>query len=299
VTTLRIATRGSTLALVQARLVEAALLRLGVAAELVPVVSAGDVRAPGTTPGEGVFVTALEAALLAGEADLAVHSAKDMPLVAEPDLVVAAYPERADPRDALIGGSLAGAAPGARVGTDSLRRAGFLLRLRPDLRHQPLHGNVDTRLRKLDAGETDLLVLAAAGLDRLGLSGRIAARFSPQEVTPAGGQGALAVQARRSDRRVRGLLAALDRPDIRLAVDAERAVLEATGGTCRSPVGALARVAGESVELLAAAVMPDGTHHHLVVLSGALGEAPGLAARAGRELLERVPLGSVGSEPGL
>ena len=292
-TTLRIATRGSALALIQARLVEAALLRLGVAVELVPVVSAGDVRAPDTTPGEGVFVTALERALLAGEADLAVHSAKDMPLVAEPDLVVAAYPERADPRDALVGGSLAGAAARARVGTDSLRRAGFLLRLRPDLRHQPLHGNVDTRLGKLDAGETDLLVLAAAGLDRLGLAERIAARFSPGDVTPAGGQGALAIQARRSDRRVRGLLAALDRPDVRVAVDAERAVLEATGGTCRSPVGALARVDGGSVELVAAAVLPDGTRHHLLVLTGALGEAPRLAARAGRELLERVPLAAL------
>lgn len=287
---LRIATRGSALALIQARLVEAALRRLGVEVELVPVVSAGDVRAPGTTPGEGVFVTALESALLAGEADLAVHSAKDMPLVAEPDLVVAAYPERADPRDALVGAALAEAPAGARVGTDSWRRAGFLLRLRPDLRHQPLHGNVDTRLRKLDAGETDLLVLAAAGLDRLGRQDRIAQRFDPRELAPAGGQGALAVQARRADQRVRGLLAALDRPDVRLAVDAERAVLEATGGTCRSPVGALARVAGEEVELLAAAVTPDGRQHHLVVLSGALGEAPRLAAQAGRELLVNVPL---------
>jgi len=274
--------------------VEAALRRLGVAVELVPVVSAGDARAPGTAPGEGVFVTALEQALLAGEADLAVHSAKDMPLVAEPQLVVAAYPARADPRDALVGSSLADAPAGARVGTDSLRRGGFLLRLRPDLRHHPLHGNVDTRLRKLDAGETDLLVLAAAGLDRLGRAERIAQRFAPSDVMPAGGQGALAVQARRSDRRVRGLLAALDRPDVRLAVEAERFVLEATGGTCRSPVGALARVDGDSVEVQAAAVLPDGTHYHRVVLRGALGEAPGLAAEAGRQLLVHVPL-----EPGL
>ena len=290
---LRIATRGSQLAMIQTRLVAARLQALGVEVELVPVVSQGDLRPPGTAPGEGVFVAALEQALLAGEADLAVHSAKDMPLVAEPDLVVAAYPERADPRDALVGTTLADAVAGARVGTDSLRRAGFLLRLRPDLRHQPLHGNVDTRLRKLDAGEADLLVLAAAGLDRLGRADRVATRFAPEEVTPAGGQGALAVQARRSDRRVRELLAALDRPDLRLEVDAERAVLEATGGTCRSPVGALARASGGSVELLAAAVMPDGTHHHLVLLSGAWGEAPRLAARAGRELLERVPLGGL------
>ena len=287
---LRIATRGSALALIQARLVETALRRLRLEVELVPVVSAGDVRAAGTAPGEGVFVRALESALLAGEADLAVHSAKDMPLEAEPELVVAAYPERADPRDALVGATLASAGAGARIGTDSWRRAGFLLRLRPDLRHHPLHGNVDTRLRKLDAGETDLLVLASAGLDRLGRGDRIAQRLSAEEVTPAGGQGALAVQARRGDRRVRQLLAALDRPDVRLAVDTEREVLEATGGTCRSPVGALAQVAGEEVQVLAAAVTADGATYHSVVLRGALGEAPRLAAEAGQELLAHVPL---------
>jgi hydroxymethylbilane synthase len=290
---LRIATRGSQLALVQSRLVAARLERLGVAVELVPVVSQGDLRPPGTSPGEGVFVAALEAVLRAGEADLAVHSAKDMPLVAAPDLVVGAYPERADPRDVAVGSPLAGLAAGARIGTDSPRRAGFVLRLRPDLRHHPLHGNVDTRLRKLDAGETDCLVLAAAGLDRLGLEARVGERFDPADVTPAAGQGALAVQARRGDERVLEVLARLDLPAVRVAVDAERAVLEATGGTCRSPVGALATVSGGSIEILAGAVMPDGTYHHSLVVRGEVGEAARLAAAAGRELLERVPLGGL------
>ena len=225
---LRIATRGSALALIQARLVEAALRRLRLEVELVPVVSAGDVRAAGTAPGEGVFVRALESALLAGEADLAVHSAKDMPLEAEPELVVAAYPERADPRDALVGATLASAGAGARIGTDSWRRAGFLLRLRPDLRHHPLHGNVDTRLGKLDAGETDLLVLASAGLDRLGRGDRIAQRLSVEEVTPAGGQGALAVQALYDPQRgwFSGLYESDGRPNRAITCDTNAIILE-------------------------------------------------------------------------
>jgi hydroxymethylbilane synthase len=166
---------------VQSELVAARLRAAGVLVEMKTIVSDGDLRAPDTPIGEGIFVTALERALVAGEIDVAVHSAKDLPLEEDPQLVIAAYPERADARDALVtrlaARSLDDLAVGATVGTDSPRRAGFLRALRPDLNVIPLHGNVDTRLRRLDAGHADALVVAAAGLDRLGFGGRIAARL--------------------------------------------------------------------------------------------------------------------------
>src|SRR4030088_2743548 len=170
--TIRLGTRGSRLALVQSELVAARLRGQGHDVELVPIVTEGDVRPIDMSPGEGVFVAAIARALLVGEVDMAVHSAKDVPLEEEPGLVIAAYPERADPRDVLItrhgGGSLASLPQGAIVGTDSPRRTGFLLAARPDLKVVPLHGNVETRLRRLDEGGADPLVLAAAGLRRPG-----------------------------------------------------------------------------------------------------------------------------------
>ena len=147
---------------------------------------------------------------------------------------------------------------GCRVGTDSPRRTGFLLARRPDLVVHPLHGNVDTRLRRLDAGETDALVLACAGLDRMGLADRIAERLEPEIVPPAPGQGAIAVQARSDDERMLAVAAAIDDRDTRLAVEAERAFLSASGGGCRAPIGALAQVVGDELDLLGGYASPDG-----------------------------------------
>lgn len=264
---LRLGTRGSRLALRQSRIVADRLRALGVQVELVTIVSDGDLRAPDAAIGEGVFVTALQRALTAGEIDLAVHSAKDLPLDEDPLTVVAAYPERADPRDAMVARgsekSLDDLPRGARVGTDSPRRAGFLRALRPDLDVIALHGNVDTRLQRLDAGQADALVLAAAGLDRLGFADR-AIRLEPDSMPPAPAQGALAVQVRRGDDETASLVAPLDDADVRSAVVAERALLKAMGGGCRAPVGAVVSVANGSLTLIAGAVTPDGRARHVL-----------------------------------
>jgi len=277
---------------VQSELVADRLRAAGHDVELVPIVTEGDVRPIDMSPGEGVFVAAIARALLEGEVDLAVHSAKDVPLDEEPGLVIAAYPERADPRDVLItkGGraSLESLARGAIVGTDSPRRTGFLLAARPDLDVFPLHGNVETRLRRLDDGAADALVLAAAGLERLGLQERIDQRLDAEVVAPAPGQGALAVQVRRDDARILELVSGIDDDDIRLAVEAEREVLRATGGTCRAPVGALASVTRDSFTLLAAAVNSDGTGRLIERVQGQRADATKLAAALGRLLLARV-----------
>ena len=291
---IRLGTRGSRLALVQSELFAKRLSEAGHEVELVPIVTEGDVRPIDVSIGEGVFVAAIARALIAGEIEIAVHSAKDLPLKEEPDLVIAAYPERGDPRDVLVtrnGGATLETLPGgAIVGTDSPRRAGFLRAARPDLQVAPLHGNVETRLRRLDAGEVDGLVLAAAGIDRLGKSDRIDQRLDPELVAPAPGQGALAVQARRSDEELVRLLAAWDLISLRLAVETERQVLTATGGTCRSPVGALAAVNADSFTLLVAGVNSDGTGKRVDHVEGACDDAARLAAEAGRRLLAEVTL---------
>ena len=294
---LRLGTRGSRLALVQSQLVAARLRARGVQVEVKTIVSDGDLRSPDTPIGEGIFVTALERALAAGEIDLAVHSAKDLPLEEDPQLVIAAYPERADARDALVtrraAHSVDDLAVGATVGTDSPRRAGFLRALRPDLNVIPLHGNVDTRLRRLEAGQADALVVAAAGLDRLGLERRIAARLDPASMPPAPAQGALAVQARREDHEVLDIVSALDDPAIRMAVVAERALLKAMGGGCRAPVGAVGVTVGGSLALLVGAVTQDGRSKHVLRVAHGLDEPDSLAravSAAAHELNSFVPL---------
>ena len=262
---IRIGSRGSALARIQASLVIAALERAGVPTELVIIETAGDRRAPDTAWGEGAFVAAIEDALLDSRVDVAVHSAKDVPIDQDERLVLAAYLPRADPRDALVVRADAPARrlddlpPGSRVGTDSPRRTGFVRARRPDLTVHPLHGNVDTRLGRLDAGETDALILACAGLDRLGLGARIAERFDSELVPPAPGQAAVAVQIRRDDTEVAELAGLVDDPDTRLAVEAERAFLEASGGGCRAPIGALATVHAGAVDLFVGLVEPDGS----------------------------------------
>lgn len=292
---LRLGTRGSWLAMMQSDLVAQMLRRHGHQVELVTVVTEGDRRPIDLSPGVGVFVTALEQALVDGAVDLAVHSAKDVPLVLRDSLVIAAFPApREDPRDALCtsrGGLTLDSLPaGATFGTDSPRRAGFVLSHRPDLRHRPIHGNVDTRLRRLRAGEVDALVLAASGLDRLGSGAQIDQRLEPEVVPPAPGQGILAVQCRSDDDEVRRLLAGIDDPDIRLAVRTERRVLEATGGSCRAPVGALASVTGGRLCLLAGAAAPDGSERCVLSLEGGATEpeALRLAEQAGAQLVNKV-----------
>jgi hydroxymethylbilane synthase len=291
---IRLGTRGSQLALIQSELVAERLRNAGHEVELVRIVTEGDIRPIEMSPGEGVFVAAIARALIAGEVEVAVHSAKDIPLEDDLQLVIAAYPERADPRDVLItrpgDASLDSLPRGATVGTDSPRRAGFLRAERPDLQIVPLHGNVDTRLRRLDEGHVDALVLAAAGIDRLGRSERIGQRLDPDLVPPAPGQGALAIQARRSDSELLGLLASFDVQSVRLAVETEREVLIATGGTCRAPVGALASVDGDSFTLLVAGVNSDGSGKRVEHIQGACVEAAELAAGAGRRLVAEVAL---------
>jgi hydroxymethylbilane synthase len=262
----RIGTRGSLLALAQARLVAEALVSRGVASRMVVIETDGDRRAPDTAWGEGAFVAAIEQALLDDRVDVAVHSAKDLPTDEDPRLRVAAFLPREDPRDALVlpasapAATVASLAPGALVGTDSPRRAGFLRAARPDLRIVPVHGNVDTRLRRLDAGEVDALVLAVAGLVRLGHAGRISERIAEALVPPAPGQGAIAVQVRVVDASLSRRVGLVDHAPTRLAVEAERAFLRATGGGCRAPVGALAELdaSGGRLELRAGVAREDG-----------------------------------------
>jgi len=295
---IRIGSRGSTLALAQARLVVDALEREGRPTRLVIVETDGDRRAPDTAWGEGAFVAAIERALLDGRVDVAVHSAKDVPTDQDPRLRIVAYLPRADPRDALVvrtGATnrlLADLPPGTRVGTDSPRRTGFLLAVRPDLIVHPLHGNVDTRLRRLDGGETDALVLACAGLDRLGLGGRIVERIEPAIVPPAPGQGAIAVQIRRDDAATLTAVAATDDHATREAVEAERAFLGASGGGCRAPIGALATIRGEEIELLGGWVDADGSRRVMSERRGPLESAERLAQELAAELDARTHLRS-------
>ena len=233
---LRIGSRGSRLALTQAELVAERLRRPGVEIALVPITTAGDrdrSKPFGEIGSRGVFVKEIEEALLAGRVDVAVHSAKDMTSTDAEGLAVGAYLEREDPRDALCGADELRA--GMRVGTASVRRRAQLLRLEPTLSIEPLRGNIDTRLRKRGERGLDAIVLAACGLDRLGLGREIGRRFSPDEVLPEAGQGALALQVRAGEEE---LAAEVDDAETRRRVEAERAVVSAIGGGCLAPVAA-------------------------------------------------------------
>lgn len=262
---LRIGTRRSDLARWQAERVRALLAARGVTAELVPIVTAGDEDAkpsPGAVSGplKGAFTKEIEAALLDGRVDLAVHSLKDL-LIAPPEgLVLAAFPERADPRDALLartGAGLSELPAGARVGTSSTRRRAALRSARPDLQVVPLRGNVPTRVRRVDEGAVHAALLALAGLARLGLAARARA-VDPGAILPAPGQGALAVQARTDDRRTLERLAPLDDPAVRAAVEAERAALAGLDTGCDVPIGALCRVTDDALILDVAVYALDG-----------------------------------------
>ena len=233
---LRVGSRGSRLALTQAEQAVEPLRRPGVELALVPMTTAGDrdrTRPFGQIGSRGVFVKELEEALLAGRIDVAVHSAKDMTSTDVDGLVVGAYTSREDPRDALCGS--AALRPGMRIGTASVRRRALLLALEPGLAIEPLRGNIDTRLRKRGERGLDAVVLAACGLDRLGLSGEIGRRFEPAELLPEAGQGALALQVREGDEH---RVAAADDAETRRRVEAERRCVGLIGGGCLAPVAA-------------------------------------------------------------
>ena len=261
---LRLGTRASPLARVQAEGVRAALAARhpGLTVELVFVRTTGDrVTGPlAAAGGKGLFVKEIEEALLDGRIDAGVHSMKDVPARLAAGLVIGAVPERADARDVLIGGDggLAGLPAGARIGTASPRRRAQLLAHRPDLVVVLLRGNVDTRLRKWRAGEVDALLLAAAGLARLGISEPAAQPLPVDEFLPAVGQGALALECRADDGATRALLAAVDQPAAATAVAAERAFLAAVGGDCNSAIAAHATLAGGRLTLRALVIDPDG-----------------------------------------
>jgi hydroxymethylbilane synthase len=263
---LRIATRGSPLARWQAEHVRDRLRAADPErpVELVVVASAGDLNR--TAPlhqlgGVGLFTKEIQAAVLDGRADLAVHSLKDLPTAPHAALALAAIPERADPADALIAprhGALARLPRGATVATSSLRRRAQLLRRRPDLNIVDVRGNVETRLKKLDDGGLDAIVLAAAGLDRLKLADRITERFSPEVMLSAVGQGALGIECRADDANTRAALAFLDHPATRAAVLAERMFLATLEGGCQLPIGALALATPAGLRLHGKAWSIDG-----------------------------------------
>ena len=287
----RVGTRASALALAQTGLVVERLAALGLEVETVTIRTSGDrAQSDGSMMLErGAFVKDLEAALRAGEVDLAVHSAKDMPTDIPKETVLAAFPMRGDARDALVtrdGSRLVDLPAGSRVGTESPRRRAFIGLERPDVVVAPIRGNVDTRLAKLDAGEVDALVVAAAGLERLGLSDRIAEALPVARMIPAPGQGALAVQARAGDPWAERA-AEIDDWGTRMEVTAERAFLRAMGGGCRAPFAAHASWFQGELAMDAAALSPAGTGILRERLVARDEEAGALGERLARRLLDR------------
>ncbi|MGZ5348814.1 MAG: hydroxymethylbilane synthase [Actinomycetota bacterium] len=282
-TSLRIGTRRSLLALAQAEEVASRLGAHGVGSEIVPMRTSGDEgAAPDTAPQglKGLWIDTILDALEAGEIDLAVHSAKDLPAEDDDGFVIGAVPERADHRDVLITREER-LKPDAVIGTSSLRRRAQLLAAFPGLTVAPLRGNVDTRLRKLADGEIDAAVLAAAGLARLGIEPDHARPLEATEMVPAPGQGCLALQCRDDDERTLEALEALDDRTSHLALDAERSLMWRLGGGCALPFGAFASIGGDAVRLVAMIATPDGA---LVLrvdeTAGTPEDVAGLAARA-------------------
>jgi hydroxymethylbilane synthase len=294
---LRIGSRGSPLALTQARAVRD---RLAAAHGLDPdqiaieaIRTTGDMiqdRPSEEAGGKGLFTKEIEEALLQGAIDLAVHSAKDVPTFLPSGLMLAAYLPREDARDVLISGkakTLQELPAGATVGTASPRRQAIVKRIRPDLRVVSLRGNVETRLRKLHEGQADATILALAGLKRLELTDVIATVMSAEEFLPAVGQGAIVVETREDDSRTRDLLARIDHADTATALACERAFLAALDGSCRSPIAGHAMLAGDMLTFRGMIFNPDGSQCFETSRNGNRGEAPALGTDAGQELKSR------------
>ena len=282
-----IGSRGSQLALWQARHIAACLKTLGVESRLEIIKTTGDkiTDVPlAQVGGKGLFTKEIEEALLAGTIDLAVHSLKDMPTALPEGLALAAIPEREDPRDALIGKPLTELKAGDAVGTSSLRRAAQLHALGRGFKIETLRGNVDTRLRKLDEGQYQTIVLAAAGLRRLGWAGRICEMLDPSVMCPAVGQGALAIETRTDGGEAHKLVRRLNHEATETAVVAERALLATLEGGCQVPIGAHARVEGKTIHLQAVVASPDG--RRLLRESGEGGEPVALGKSVAQKLLD-------------
>lgn len=292
--TVRIGTRGSRLALCQAEWVRAQLLAAwpGLRAELVPIKTSGDKLLDvslAKVGGKGLFVKEIEEALLTGQVDLAVHSMKDLPAELAPGLVLAAVPEREDPRDVLIsrgGETLAELPPGARVGTSSLRRQALLLHHRPDLRIELFRGNVETRLRKLSEGAVDATVLAAAGLKRLGIKLEQAQILDETDFVPAIGQGALGIETRTNDEAME-LVLPLNHPETTVAVTAEREFLRCLAGSCQVPIAAKGTAHDGTVHLVGLIASPDGQQLVRGETDGPAEEAKQIGTTLAAELLQR------------
>jgi hydroxymethylbilane synthase len=294
---LRIGTRGSPLALVQARAVKSRLAAaMGVneeTIELVVIRTTGDTiqdRPLADEGGKGLFTKEIEEALLDRRIDLAVHSAKDMPTILPKGLALMACLEREDPRDVFISHkarSLVELPRGATLGTASLRRQAIAKRARPDLRVTPLRGNVETRLRKLDAGEVDATLLALAGLRRLGLVEHITSIMNAEEFLPAVGQGAIGIEARKDDTRVCDILARIDHAETFIAVACERAFLAALDGSCKTPIAGHATISGDAIQFRGLIARPDGSAAHDIAGTGSRKDAATIGTDAGRELKHR------------
>jgi hydroxymethylbilane synthase len=291
---LRIGTRGSPLALIQAEAVGGALMRAHAALEIdyCVVRTSGDRiqdRPLAEVGGKGLFTKEIEQALFDKQIDLAVHSMKDVETFLPDGLSIVAMLPREDPRDVLLsanGESLDALPRGARIGTSSVRRQAQLLNRRPDLRVVPFRGNVQTRLRKLEAGEADATLLAAAGLKRLAQLGLMTQMLDVDVILPSAGQGAIGVEARTADTATLSLLDAINHRDTEICVSAERAMLAALDGSCRTPIGALAELdaAGRTLRLRGLVARPDGTELHRRERTAAAGDAIAMAADLGAEL---------------
>ena len=294
---LRIGSRGSPLALVQAREVQSRLAKAcGLAPEQIEINiirTTGDAiqdRPLAEAGGKGLFTKEIEEALMSGAIDLAVHSSKDMPTVLPAGLILAAFLPREDARDAFIGRAvknLAELPQGATVGTASLRRQALLKHMRPDLIVAPMRGNVETRLRKLAAGEADATLLAVAGLKRLGLMAAATHVLDIDEFLPAVGQGAIGLETRADDARTLGLVAAINDPDTETALVAERVFLAMLDGSCRTPIAGHARIDGDAIYFRGLIAKTDGSAALEVTRKGRRAEAAVLGADAGRELKSR------------
>ena len=297
---LRIGTRGSPLALAQARMVRAALAQAlscdADAIEIRVIRTSGDRiqdRPLSEVGGKGLFTKEIEEALRANEIDLAVHSSKDMPTFLPDGLGLAVCLEREDVRDAFISRrakTLTELPEGAVVGTASLRRQALVKRLRPDLAVTNFRGNVETRLRKLDAGEVDATLLARAGLNRLGLADAATAMLSVEDFMPAVGQGAVGIETRNDDTRTREMVAKIDHADTTIAVTCERAFLAVLDGSCRTPIAGYATLEGDALRFRGMILRPDGSQWFETTRTGARADAAAVGADAGAELKTRAPL---------